>query len=196
MIAIDHVLLSDEVVEAQFVCDLNSCKGGCCVDGDCGAPLTKEETQIIAEIYPRIKSYLPSEYVTEIERQGTHVMDDEYGYVTPTINGGICVYAYTDELGIVKCAIEKAYKDGVVDFKKPISCHLFPIRVKELPGYEAVNYEPRTTLCRPACKLGNKLKVPVYEFLKEPLIRKYGKDFYDTLDAVGKKYRKQKLGLK
>jgi hypothetical protein len=123
-------------------------------------------------------------------------MDDEYGYVTPTVNGGICVYAYTDELGIVKCAIEKAYKDGVVNFKKPVSCHLFPIRIKELPGYEAVNYEPRPTLCRPACKLGNKLKVPVYEFLKEPLIRKYGEEFYNTLDAVGKKYRKQKLNLR
>jgi hypothetical protein len=193
MIAIDGVLLSDEVVEEHFVCDLQKCKGGCCVDGDCGAPLTKEETKIIKNIYPKIKSYLPEEYIAEIERQGTHVMDDEYGYVTPTIDGGICVYAYTDELGIVKCAIEKAYKDGVVDFKKPISCHLFPIRIKELPGYEAINYEPRETLCKPACKLGNKLKVPVYQFLKEPLIRKYGEEFYNTLDAVGKKFRKDKV---
>lgn len=192
MIAIDGVLLSDEVVEEHFVCDLQKCKGGCCVDGDCGAPLTKEETKIIAKIYPKIKPYLPAEYIAEVERQGTHVMDDEYGYVTPTIDGGICVYAYTDELGMVKCAIEKAYKDGVVDFKKPISCHLFPIRVKEMPGYEAINYEPREDLCRPACKLGNKLKVPVYQFLKEPLIRKYGEEFYNTLDAVGKKMRKER----
>lgn len=192
MIAIDGVLLSDEVVEEHFVCDLQKCKGGCCVDGDCGAPLTKEETKIIAKIYPKIKPYLSSEYIDEVEKQGTHVMDDEYGYVTPTINGGICVYAYTDEIGIVKCAIEKAYKDGVVGFKKPISCHLFPIRVKEMPGYEAINYEPREDLCRPACKLGNKLKVPVYQFLKEPLIRKYGEEFYNTLDAVGKKFRKNR----
>jgi hypothetical protein len=195
MIAIEGVLLSDEIIEEHFVCDLNKCKGGCCVDGDCGAPLNKEETKIIADIYPKIKQYLSDEYIAEIERQGTHVMDDEHGTVTPTINGGICVYAYTDEIGIVKCAIEKAYNDGVVDFKKPISCNLFPIRVTEMPGYEALNYEPRPTLCKPACKQGNKLKVPVYQFLKAPLIRKYGEEFYDTLDSVAKEYRKHK-GLK
>lgn len=192
MIAVGGVLLSDEVIEENFVCDLLKCKGGCCVDGDCGAPLTKEETKTIAKIYPKIKPYLSAEYIAEVEKQGTHVMDDEYGYVTPTINGGICVYAYTDELGIVKCAIEKAYNDGVVDFKKPISCHLYPIRIKQLPGYEAVNYEPRPTLCRPACKQGNKLKVPVYKFLKEPIIRKFGEDFYKELDAVAIQYRKHK----
>lgn len=192
MIAIDHVLLSDEVVEARFVCDLNSCKGGCCVDGDCGAPLTEEETHIIAEIYPVIKPYLPAEYVAEIEKQGTHTTDDEFGYVTPTVNGGVCVYAYTDELGIVKCAIEKAWKEGKVSFQKPISCHLYPIRVKEQPGYEMVNYEPRRVLCKPACKLGNKLKVPVYKFLKDPLIRKYGQEFYDTLHAVAEKYGEER----
>ncbi|HYD20855.1 MAG TPA: DUF3109 family protein [Flavipsychrobacter sp.] len=192
MIAVGGVLLSDEVIEENFVCDLLKCKGGCCVDGDCGAPLTKEETKTIANIYPKIKPYLSAEYIAEVDKQGTHVMDDEYGYVTPTINGGICVYAYTDELGIVKCAIEKAYNDGVVDFKKPISCHLYPIRIKQLPGYEAVNYEPRPTLCRPACKQGNKLKVPVYKFLKEPIIRKFGEDFYKELDEVAKQYRKHK----
>src|SRR5690349_7926221 len=107
MIAIDNVLLSDEVIQEHFVCDLNKCKGGCCVDGDCGAPLTKEETKILKNIYPKVKPYLRPEYINEIEKQGTHVMDDEYGYVTPTINGGICAYGYTDELGIVKCGIEK-----------------------------------------------------------------------------------------
>jgi hypothetical protein len=192
MIAIDHVLLSDEVVEEQFVCDLNSCKGGCCVDGDCGAPLTKDEAGIIADIYPIVKPYLSQEYIDEIERQGTHTMDDEFGYVTPTVNGGICVYAYTDEVGIVKCAIEKAWKDGKVDFQKPISCHLFPIRITEHPGYEAVNYEPRKKLCKPACKLGKQLKVPVYKFLKSSIIRKYGEEFYEALDAVAVKMKNSK----
>ncbi|XZF13682.1 DUF3109 family protein [Chitinophagaceae bacterium MMS25-I14] len=188
MIAIDHVLLSDDIVEQRFVCDLDKCKGGCCVDGDCGAPLNEEETHILAEIYPKIKSYLPAEHIAEIEKQGTHVMDDEYGFVTPTINGGVCVYGYTEEgTGIVKCGIEKAWKDGVVDWQKPISCHLYPIRIKEGDGYEMVNYEPRKQLCRPACKLGNKLKVPVYKFLKGPIIRKYGEEFYNTLDAVAQK---------
>ena len=192
MIAIDNVLLSDEIVEEQFVCDLDKCKGGCCVDGDCGAPLTEEETKIIAHIYPKIKSYLTPEYLPEIKRQGTHTIDDQYGYVTPTVNGGICVYGYTDERGIVKCGIEKAWKDGKINFRKPISCHLFPIRITQYPGYEAVNYEPRPTLCKPACKLGKQLKVPVYVFLKDSLIRKYGEEFYGTLEAVADKMKKDK----
>jgi hypothetical protein len=118
-------------------------------------------------------------------------MDDEYGYVTPTVNGGICVYGYTDELGIVKCGIEKAWKAGATDFRKPISCHLYPIRIKDMPGYELVNYEPRRTLCRPACKLGRQLKVPVYVFLKDALVRKYGEEFYETLEAVAEKMKEQ-----
>ncbi len=192
MIAIDNVLLSDEIVEEQFVCDLSKCKGGCCVDGDCGAPLTKEETEIIARIYPRIKDDLEPQYIAEIEKQGTHTMDSQYGYVTPTVNGGICVYGYTDELGTVKCGIEKAWKAGKVDFRKPISCHLYPIRITAHDGYEAVNYEPRPTLCKPACKLGKQLKVPVYVFLKDSITRKYGPEFYGTLEAVAKKMMKDK----
>lgn len=192
MIAIDNVLLSDQVVEEQFVCDLNACKGGCCVDGDCGAPLTEEETQIIAKVYPTVKPYLLPEYVEEVKKQGTHTIDDEYGFVTPTVNGGICVYAYTDEVGIVKCAFEKAYNEGKIDFKKPISCHLYPIRIKQMDGYEAVNYEPRKQMCKPACKLGKQLKVPVYKFLKDSITRKYGEAFYDTLDAVAKKMNADK----
>lgn len=193
MIAIDNVLLSDDVVEAQFACDLNACKGGCCVDGDCGAPLTEEETKKIAEVYPIVKPYLSAEYIAEIEKQGTHTMDDEFGYVTPTVNGGICTYAYTDELGIVKCAIEKAWKEGKIDFQKPISCHLYPIRIKDMGEYEAVNYEPRKKLCRPACKLGKQLRVPVYQFLKGSIIRKYGEEFYEALDAVAMKMAADRL---
>lgn len=192
MIAIDNVLLSDQVVEEQFVCDLNACKGGCCVDGDCGAPLTEEETKIIAKVYPTVKPYLLPEYVEEVKKQGTHTIDDEYGFVTPTVNGGICVYAYTDEVGIVKCAFEKAYNEGKINFKKPISCHLYPIRIKQMDGYEAVNYEPRKQMCKPACKLGKQLKVPVYKFLKDSITRKYGEEFYDTLDAVAKKMNADK----
>ena len=192
MIAIDHVLLSDEIVEENFLCDLNKCKGGCCVDGDCGAPITHEESMIIADLYPKIKPHLEPQYLPEIERQGTHTTDPEHGLVTPTVNGGICVYGYTDDLGIVKCGIEKAWKEGHINFRKPISCHLFPIRIVSNPGYELVNYEPRQQLCRPACKQGNKLKVPVYKFLKEAIIRKYGEEFYDTLSAVADKMKADK----
>jgi hypothetical protein len=193
MIAIDAVLLSDDVIEKQFVCDLASCKGGCCVDGDCGAPLTEEETHILADIYPKIKHFLPDSYNAEIEKQGTHTWDDEFGYVTPAVNGGVCVYAYHEADGMVKCGIEKAWKEGLIDFQKPISCHLYPIRIKITPDYELVNYEPRKSLCKPACKLGKKLRVPVYKFLKGPLIRKYGEEFYETLDAVAQEYFKDKL---
>jgi len=189
MIAIDNVLLSDELIQEHFVCDLNKCKGGCCVDGDCGAPLTKEETKILKDIYPKVRPHLSKAYIAEIEKQGTHVWDNEYGYVTPTINGGICAYGYTDEFGIVKCGIEKAWKEGAIDFQKPISCHLFPIKIKSYKTYDAVNYEPRETLCKPACSLGKSLKVPVYKFLKDSLIRKYGQEFYNTLDAVAEKYK-------
>jgi len=192
MIAIDNVLLSDEVIEEHFVCDLNKCKGGCCVDGDCGAPLTKDETKILKRIYPQIKSYLTPEYIPEIETQGTHTVDKEHGYVTPAVNGGICVYGVTDEMGIVKCGIEKAWKEGKTDFRKPISCHLFPIRITANPDYEMVNYEPRETLCKPACKLGSQLKVPVYVFLKEAIIRKYGDDFYGAIEAVAEKMKQDK----
>ena len=192
MIAIDNILLSDEIVEEEFVCDLSRCKGGCCVDGDCGAPLTQEETTILAEIYPAVTPYLNPDYIPHIQEQGTHTVDPEYGYVTPTVNGGICAYGYYDEEGIVKCAIEKAWKEGKIDFRKPISCHLYPIRITTIPGYENVNYEPRKTLCKPACKLGRKLKVPVYQFLKEPLIRKYGEEFYDTLHQIAQEHFPQR----
>lgn len=187
MIAIEHVLLSDEVVTQQFVCDLQSCKGGCCVEGDCGAPLTEEETGIIKKVYPLVKKYLSAQAIHEIKKQGTHTVDSEFGYVTPTIDGGVCVYAYKDEQNIIKCGIEKAWKKGIIDFQKPLSCHLFPIRIKESEGYEMVNYQPRKKLCNPACKLGSRLKIPVYKFLEQALKRKYGDEFFETLEAVAKK---------
>lgn len=191
MIAIDNKLISDEVVEKQFVCNLDKCKGGCCVDGDTGAPITQEEANIIEDIYPEIKHLLTPQAIAHIEEDGTHAFDDEYGLVTPTLNGGICVYGYYDEKGIVKCAMEKVYNEGKIDFKKPISCHLFPIRITEYENFDAVNYEPRETLCKPACKLGKSLQVPVYQFLKEPLIRKYGVEFYEALDATAKAHFSQ-----
>jgi hypothetical protein len=196
MIAIDNKLVSDELVEEQFVCDLVKCKGGCCVDGDAGAPLEESEKARIDEVFEAVKPYLPERHLAEIEKQGRYVYDEEFGWVTPAIDGGICVYAITDSKGIVKCGIEQAYNDGMVQWKKPISCHLFPVRIKQSKDgeLEYVNYEPRETLCKPACKLGQKLKVPVYQFLKEALIRKYGQEFYDTLDAVAQDYFEVKKG--
>jgi hypothetical protein len=186
MIAIDNILISDEVVKEQFVCDLTKCKGACCVDGDAGAPLDKEELQNINEVFDAVLPYLNEESKKEINRQGRYVYDKEFGWVTPTIESKICVYGITDKQGIVKCGIEQAYLDGKVKWKKPISCHLFPIIIKKSKRTtnEYVNYEPREDNCKAACALGKKLKVPVYQFLKEPLTRKYGEDFFNALDAT------------
>jgi hypothetical protein len=188
MVVIDNKLVSDEIIEEQFVCDLNKCKGGCCVDGDAGAPLSKEELKHLDEVYDAVLPYLDEENKKELVKQGKYVYDKEFGWVTPTIESKVCVYGMIDTKGIVKCGIEQAYNDGKVNWKKPISCHLFPIRVKLSKNKvtEYVNYEPREDLCSAACTLGKKLKVPVYVFLKDALVRKYGTEFYETLDATAK----------
>lgn len=186
MIAIDNKLISDEIVEEQFVCDLTKCKGGCCEDGDAGAPMEKWELGKLKENYAVIKPYMTKEGIAEVERQGKYLYDREFGWVTPTLNGTICAYGYRDK-GVIKCAIEQAYNDGKLDWKKPLSCHLFPIRIqksKRDPDIEYVNYEPREDLCSAACSLGKKLKVPVYVFLKDSIIRKYGEEFYEALAAT------------
>ncbi len=192
MIAIDNKLISDELIEEQFVCDLNACKGGCCVDGDAGAPLNMDELKMIDAVYEQVLPYLSDENKSELQRQGKYVYDVEFGWVTPTIESKVCVYGIVDDKGIVKCGIEQAYLDGKVDWKKPISCHLFPVRIKlsKNKKTEYVNYEPREDLCKAACSLGKKLKVPVYVFLKEPLIRKYGETFYEALDATAQHLKK------
>ncbi|MBL0357574.1 MAG: DUF3109 family protein [Chitinophagaceae bacterium] len=188
MIAIDNKLVSDELIDEQFVCDLSKCKGGCCVDGDAGAPLNIDELDHIIEVQEAVLPYLTDESRAEIERQGKYVYDQEFGWVTPTIGGNICVYGITDNNGVVKCGIEQAYNDGKVTWKKPLSCHLYPVRIKlsKNKQTEYVNYEPRQDLCKAGCSLGKKLKVPVYVFLKESLIRKYGTEFYEALEAAAK----------
>lgn len=188
MIEIDNILISDEVVEAKFICDLSKCKGGCCEDGDAGAPLAKEELGYIERHYDDFKPYMTEEGREEIARQGKYVFDKEFGWVTPTINSGICAYGFRDAQGIIKCAIEAAYYDGKLDWKKPISCHLFPIRLSESNAYTMVNYEPRETLCSPACALGKKAKMPVYQFLREPIERRFGTEFYETLHQIAIQY--------
>lgn len=194
MIAIDNVLLSEDIVKAQFVCDLLKCKGGCCEDGDAGAPLTNEELDKLAEIYETVKPYMTAEGIEEIEKTGLYLFNKYFGWVTPTIEGKMCAYGFRDERGIIKCGIEQAYRDGKISFKKPVSCHLYPIIVKQGKegGYDRMNYEPREEMCNPACINGKKLKVPVYQFLKEPIIRKYGEEFYKALEAVANRMEDSK----
>jgi len=186
VIAIENILVSDAVVEEQFVCDLQKCKGGCCEDGDAGAPLEKEEMAMINEVYEAVKPYLTREGIEEIERNGRYHYDREFGWVTPTIAGKMCAYGFRNRQGTIQCGIEQAFNEGKTGWKKPISCHLFPIRIKKskTQDLEYVNYEPRDEMCHPACVLGKKLKVPAYVFLKDALIRKYGEEFYHTLEVT------------
>lgn len=194
VIVIDNILVSDDVMEKKFVCDLAKCKGGCCEVGDAGAPLIDEERTIISEVFQKVKPYLTSASVEEIGKKGQYVYSQEFGWVTPTLSSDkeICVYGVRDTKGIIKCAFEQAYNDGIISWKKPISCHLYPIvaRRGKHGDYDRVNYEPREKLCNPACVLGEKLQIPAYEFLKEALIRKYGEEFYNALDKAAKMQKK------
>lgn len=196
MIVIDNILISDDVAEKQFVCDLNKCKGACCEEGDAGAPLDEDELDTVLENYEKVKPYLTDAAVAEIEKKGKYVYNKEFGWVTPTLGNDkeICVYGKRDENGIIKCAFEQAYYDGVIAWKKPISCHLFPIIISKgkRGNHDRMNYEPRERSCNPACALGKKLQVSVYEFLKEPIVRKYGEGFYNTLDKISKLQKKDK----
>ena len=181
----ENKLVSLDIVEEQFACQLQECKGACCWEGDYGAPLNKLELEILEQIYPKIEGYLTEEGKKAIAEQGHYVyIAEEEEYATTLINNRACAYLTTDTNGIAKCGIEKAYEDGVVDFQKPISCHLYPIRVQELSNdFEALNYS-RWDICSAACSAGKKDKIPVYKFVKNALIRKYGEDFYNELDAA------------
>ncbi|MFK7952803.1 MAG: DUF3109 family protein [Ekhidna sp.] len=185
MIEVGHILVSDDVIEEAFVCDLTKCKGACCVEGDLGAPLTKDELPLIKEVIPLVKKYLPQNAVEVLEKEGGYLLDEDGDYSTTTINNRECAFAFYDEKKILKCSIEQANRDGKTDFKKPISCHLYPIRISKLPEFDALNYD-RWQICAPACDLGKELKVPVYKFLKEPLIRKYGEGWYEELEEAVK----------
>ena len=190
MIQIDDKLISEDLFSEEFVCNLAKCKGICCVEGDAGAPLDEDETKILDEIYPKIKSYLRPEGIQAIEEHGTYTLDFEGDLVTPLVNNAECAYVIFDEKGYTKCAIEKAYEDGVIDWQKPISCHLYPIRITEYSNFSAINYH-EWDICSDACTLGKELGVKVYQFLKKPLIRKYGEEFYQTLSEAVEEWEKE-----
>lgn len=191
MIQIDDKLISEDVFSEEFVCNLSKCKGACCVEGDVGAPLDKDELVILDNIFDKIKPYLTQDGIKALEEQGTWTTDPTDGmYVTPTIEDAECAYVTFDEKGITKCGIEKAYEDGAIDWQKPISCHLYPIRVTEYSSFSALNYH-EWPICDDACTLGKELQVPVYKFLKTPLIRKYGEEFYSTLSQVAEEWKKE-----
>lgn len=189
MFQVGNAIVSDEILENEFVCNLSACKGQCCVDGDAGAPLDKEETAILDQIYDKVKPYLRQEGIASIENQGRWIIGEDGDYETPLVNGSECAYVIFDGKTAL-CAIEQAYNEGVVEYKKPISCHLYPIRIKEYSQFSAVNYH-HWHICDDACSLGKELEVPVYKFLKGPLIRKFGEDWYEELEQVAIQWKAQ-----
>ena len=181
MIEVQNTLVHEDLIRENFVCNLNKCKGICCVEGDSGAPLEHAEKAILEEIYPKIKHLLAPRGIEAIEAFGTSVVDGDGDLTTPCVDGNKeCAYV-TFENGITKCAIEKAHEQGIVEWQKPISCHLYPIRVTQYPEFEVLNYD-RWSICSDACTFGRELKVPVYQFLRGPLIRKYGAEWYAELE--------------
>lgn len=181
MLEIGGHLVSEELIKENFICNLEKCKGACCIEGDSGAPLNEDELAILEKIYPKVKPYMTEKGIEAVEQQGAYVKDFEGDYTTTCVDTNKeCAYV-TWENGITKCAIEKAYEEKVIDWKKPISCHLYPIRLTQYPEFDMLHYD-RWSICSPACALGNEHKVKVYQFLKEPLIRKYGDDWYQELE--------------
>jgi hypothetical protein len=183
MIQIGKAIVSLDIFEKHFLCDLKKCKGVCCVDGDSGAPLTEDEARLIEENYPAFSKYLAKKHRDIVAEKGYSIIDGDGDLVTPIFNKEECVYTFIDENGITKCAIERAYFEGKSNFRKPVSCHLFPIRISEYKDFDAVNYQ-QLDICKPGRICGQRQNLPLYKFLKEPLIRKYGSDWYKELEIA------------
>lgn len=192
MIQIDDVVVTLDILREKFLCNLDICKGQCCVEGDAGAPLEKEEVAELEKVLPIVWDDLSLEARAVIDKQGVCYKDEDGDLVTSIVNGKDCVFTCYDENGCCSCAIEKAYRTGKVDFYKPISCHLYPIRVGNYASFKAINYH-RWNVCKAAVLLGEKENVPIYKFLKEPLIRKFGQAWYDELEEAVKELSERGL---
>lgn len=189
MFQLGKTIVSEDIIEKDFVCNLSACKGACCIDGEAGAPISIAETKILEDIYEDLKPFLRSEGIKEIEKQGTSIKTSFGDYETPLINHADCAYVIFDENQTAMCGIEEAYNQGAISFKKPISCHLYPIRIKEYSEFTALNYH-KWHICDNACTLGKELQVPMYKFVKDALIRRFGNEWYEKLDAVAKKLKR------
>ncbi|MBP5364371.1 MAG: DUF3109 family protein [Bacteroidales bacterium] len=189
MVQIDDKIVSIDLFRRKYCCDLSRCKGECCVEGDSGAPLDDDETVVLEEIYPVVEPMLTPEARKVIAKHGKWVTDQDGDKVTPIINGRECVYALREPDGTWKCAIEKAFYEGKISFKKPISCHLYPIRIAHYKSFDALNFH-EWFVCKPAFELGQKTGTPVFKFLKEPIIRKFGEDFYRQMEEIAPELEK------
>jgi hypothetical protein len=188
MLQIEDTIISLDIIEKKFICDLTKCKGACCVIGDSGAPLKEEEGTLLKEIYKDIKPFLRQEGIEAIEKLGVYVIDSDNDMVTPLINNKECAYTIFEH-GIAKCAIELAYNEKVINFQKPVSCHLYPIRVTKYSKFDALNYHV-WDICKPATNLGNLNNLPLHAFLKTPLVREYGEEWYKQLELAAKEIKR------
>jgi hypothetical protein len=189
LVEIQDKVVSTQIFEKQFVCDLTACKGACCVEGDAGAPIDDKEIEIVERDLEAIKPFMRPEGIAEVEKSGVFYVDSDNSKVTTLVNEKECAFVFFDDQGITKCAIEAAHKAGKTEFKKPISCHLYPIRVKQFSDFTALNYS-HWNICEPACACGESLNVPVYRFLKEPIERAFGVSFFEELCIVDAEMRK------
>ncbi len=190
MVRINDIIFSDDILVKKFKCNLNECLGNCCRYGDSGAPLSAEEAGILDNILPDIIPYLRSEGIAAIESQGISTRDFENDIVTPLVGNAECAYAVV-EGNIFMCGIEKAWSDGKISFQKPVSCHLFPARLKKFRGFTAVNYQ-ELSICCSALECGGEEGVFVYEFLKAPFIRVFGEETYNELCIAAEELRRRK----
>ena len=188
MVEIGNTVVSFDLFEQQFCCDLGICRGACCIEGDAGAPLELDEIAQLEEALPAVWDDLSEAARVIISDQGVAYSDIEGDMVTSIVHGRECVFTYTDATdGICKCALEKAYREGRTSFYKPISCHLYPVRLEHYKRFTAVNYH-RWDVCACAERNGKQLKLPVYKFLKVPLIRKFGEAWYNELEQAAAAY--------
>ena len=190
MIQIGDKIISRDLFENHFICDLKKCEGNCCVFGDSGAPLENDEPELIEDNLDDIKPYMRAEGLRAVEKKGGWVIDSDGDKVTPLVGWEECAFVVFDDT-IARCAIEMAYEDGAIHFQKPVSCHLYPIRVNKLKNGVALNYH-RWSICEPARQLGKKEGVPVFRFLKDPITRVYGEEFYNELEIIFKELINQK----
>jgi hypothetical protein len=179
MIRLDNTLISDHLKTVQFACDLAKCKGACCVEGDAGAPLEEEEISLLEDYIEEIKPFMLEPGIKEVENTGVFDYDAEGKFVTPLVKGEACAFVYFED-GIARCAIENAFREKKIPFPKPVSCHLYPVRIDSLKLGDGVNYH-KWHICNKALENGMKLKMPLYRFLEEALIRKYGRTWYNKL---------------
>ncbi len=191
MIQIDKTLISLDVIEKQFCCDISQCKGICCIEGDSGAPLTDAEVLAYQKYLPKILPYLSNKNQSVLRENNVFYYDAHDGEkVTTLVDNAECAFTIVEN-GVFSCAIERAFREGVIPVQKPISCHLYPIRCRQYRDFEAINYET-WTICKDAVCKGKAENVRVYEFLKEPLLRKYGKAWYKELEKIAKEWLTQK----